>query len=116
MGRQASSQKAQSMIELTDRAITHIMKNLRAEGEMSRVGLKPSGCAGFEYEIDWTNTFSESDSVHDFGKFKIVVDDMSAPMIQGSTLDVITDGINTTVKLINPKEINSCGCGASVQF
>ena len=60
--------------------------------------------------------YDETDTVCDFGKFKILIDDMSAEYIKGSTLDVIQEGINTTVKLINPKEINSCGCGASVQF
>ena len=52
----------------------------------------------------------------DFGKFGVIVDINSQPMIDGSTIDVIHDGINTNVKIINPKEINSCGCGASVQF
>ena len=104
------------MIDLTDAAITHIMKNLRREGEIVRVGLKPAGCAGFEYIIDWTHTVNEQDTIIDFGKFSIAVDDQSADMIKGSTLDVVTEGINTTVKLINPQETNSCGCGLSVQF
>jgi iron-sulfur cluster assembly protein len=104
------------MIELTDKAISHIMNNMRYPGEMIRVGVKPAGCAGFEYVIDWTKNYDETDTVCDFGKFKILIDDMSAEYIKGSTLDVIQEGINTTVKLINPQEINSCGCGASVQF
>lgn len=104
------------MIDLTDRAITHIMNNLRSEGEYVRVALKPSGCAGFEYIIDWDNDVKKDDIIIDFGKFGVIIDCLSAPMIDGSTIDVITEGINTNVKLINPKEINSCGCGASVQF
>ena len=104
------------MIDLTDRAITHVMNNLRREGEYVRVKLQPSGCAGFEYNIDWDNNVSADDIIIDFGKFGVLIDCLSAPMVEGSTLDVITEGINTTVKLINPKETNSCGCGASVQF
>ena len=104
------------MIDLTDRAITHVMNNLRAEGEYVRIGLMPAGCTGFEYKIDWDNDVSADDIIIDFGKFGVVIDVMSAPMREGSTLDVITEGINTTVKVLNPKETNSCGCGASVQF
>ena len=104
------------MIELTDNAISHIMKNMRYPGEMIRIGVKPAGCAGFEYIIDWTKQYDETDTVCDFGKFQILIDDMSAEYIKGSTLDVIQEGINTTVKLINPKEVNSCGCGMYVQF
>ena len=104
------------MIDLTDRAITHIMNNLRTEGEYVRVGLKPAGCTGFEYIIDWDKDLTEDDMVIDFGKFSVIIDITSQPMLDGSTIDVISEGINTTVKVINPKEINKCGCGASVQF
>ena len=104
------------VIDLTDRAITHIMKNLRTEGEYVRVGLKPAGCTGFEYIIDWEKDVTEDDIIIDFGKFSIIIDILSQPMIDGSTIDVIEDGMNTNVKVINPKEINQCGCGASVQF
>ena len=104
------------MIDLTDRAITHVMKNLRAEGEYVRVGLTPAGCTGFEYKIDWDNDVSADDIIIDFGKFGVVIDVMSAPMVEGSTIDVVQEGMNTTVKIINPKETNSCGCGASVNF
>jgi len=104
------------MIDLTDRAITHIMNNLRSEGEYVRVGLKPAGCTGFEYIIDWDKDLTEDDMIIDFGKFSVIIDINSQPMIDGSTIDVIQDGINTNVKVINPKEINQWGCGASVQF
>ena len=104
------------MIELTDKAILHIMNNMSYPDAMIRVGVKPAGCAGFEYVIDWTKNYDETDTVCDFGKFKILIDDMSAEYIKGSTLDVIQEVINTTVKLIYTQEINSCGCGASVQF
>ena len=103
------------MIDLTDRAITHIMKNLRAEGEYIRIGLKPAGCTGFEYIIDW-DKLTEDDIIIDFGKFGVIIDINSQPMLDGSTIDVIEDGINTNVKVINPKELNQCGCGASVNF
>lgn len=92
------------------------MKNLRTEGEYVRVGLKPAGCTGFEYIIDWEKDVTEDDIIIDFGKFSIIIDILSQPMIDGSTIDVIEDGMNTNVKVINPKEINQCGCGASVQF
>ena len=69
------------MIDLTDRAITHIMNNLRSEGEYVRVGLKPAGCTGFEYIIDWDNDVTEDDMIIDFGKFGVIIDIHSQPMI-----------------------------------
>ena len=52
----------------------------------------------------------------DYGKFKIVVDDISLPFLNGSTLDYQREGLNEFFKIINPNEIASCGCGVSVQF
>ena len=81
-----------------------------------RLGLKPAGCTGFEYEIKWDEIINDSDYTEDFGNFKVSIDELSYPKIQGSTVDVIEDGINKNVKIINPQEVSSCGCGASVNF
>ena len=102
------------MIELTDNAISHIMKNMRYPGEMIRIGVKPAGCAGFEYIIDWTKQYDETDTVCDFGKFQILIDDMSAEYIKGSTLDVIQEGINTFIGNEHQYIINRTGVGIDV--
>ena len=49
-------------------------------------------------------------------KFKIIISNESLPYLENSTLDYVTDGINTTFKLLNPNETGSCGCGISVSF
>ena len=71
---------------------------------------------GYEYVIEHTNTITPNDTVLDFGKFKIVVDDYSVPFLKGSTLDYVREGLNECFKIFNPNEITSCGCGVSVQF
>ena len=81
-----------------------------------RLGVTGGGCAGFEYYIEYVESIAESDTVLDYGKFNIVVDAVSLPYLEGSTLDWVVDGINEYFKIINPKEVSSCGCGVSVQF
>ena len=34
----------------------------------------------------------------------------------GMDVDVVSEGINKTVRILNPQETASCGCGASVNF
>ena len=105
------------MLELTNKAISHAVK-VTAENNKTdiRIGLKKTGCAGYEYVIDWCKSVETEDHILDYGKFKIIISNESLPYLENSTLDYVTDGINTTFKLLNPNETGSCGCGISVSF
>lgn len=105
------------MIELTDAAILKAIERTGTKGrDAIRLGVTGGGCAGYEYIIGYADSISSEDTVLDFGKFKIVVDQLSQPYLEGSTLDWIKEGLNEYFKIINPKEISSCGCGVSVSF
>ena len=106
-------------IELTNEAIKKSFERCREftpEESNIRLGVTGGGCSGYEYVIEYTNNISPNDNVVDYGKFKIVVDDISLPFLNGSTLDYQREGLNEFFKIINPNEIASCGCGVSVQF
>ena len=105
------------MIELTDAAILKaIERTSEASRQNIRLGVTGGGCAGYEYIIEYADTPNQNDLVEDYGKFKLVVDKMSLPYLEGATLDWVKDGINEYFKIINPQELSSCGCGVSVQF
>jgi len=105
------------MIEVTDEAITQILK-LQEEKQFDyiRLGIQPAGCAGFEYVFIDTSTLDVSDTVLDYGKFSFIVDHNSKEFIEGMTLDYVQEGLNKMFKFINPKAVASCGCGESVTF
>ena len=48
--------------------------------------------------------------------FKIAIEKMSLPMIDGATLDWKVNGINEEFTFRNPNEQNRCGCGVSAYF
>ena len=102
------------MIEVTD---TAIQKLIEKKVGFIRLGVKGGGCAGYEYYIeDASDYINMSDKLVDYGKFNVVLDEMSVPYLSGSTLDWVKDGLNEYFKIINPKEVSSCGCGVSIQF
>lgn len=102
------------MIEVTD---TAIQKLIDKKVGFIRLGVKGGGCAGYEYYIEDTSSYiSMSDKLQNYGKFTVVLDEMSIPYLSGSTLDWVKDGLNEYFKIINPKEESSCGCGVSIQF
>jgi len=102
------------MLEVSDSAINQLLKK---DVKFIRLGVKGGGCAGYEYYIeDTTSYINMSDKLENYGKFTVVVDEMSVPFLSGSTLDWVQDGLNEFFKIINPKEESSCGCGVSIQF
>lgn len=105
------------MIELTNAAISKAIERTSENGRGAiRLGVTGGGCAGYEYIIEYAGVIGSDDTVEDYGKFKLVIDNMSLPYLEGSTLDWVKDGINEYFKIINPQEVSSCGCGVSVQF
>ena len=105
------------MIELTDEAIQQFRKKTRDNGHDSiRVGVKGGGCGGYEYVIDYADSVHDDDHILDFGKFLIVVDPISIPYLDGSTLDYVSEGLNSQFKFANPNVAMACGCGLSVVF
>lgn len=101
------------MIEVTDNAI---QKLIEKEVNFIRLGVTGGGCAGYEYFIEHAEPISDNDTLVDYGKFNVVVDEMSKPYLSGSTLDWVKEGLNEMFRIINPKEESVCGCGISVQF
>ena len=98
---------------------TRVAKHLAAQlakhpGAVAvRLAALPSGCSGFRYRVDPTDTVQEGDSVFDSGGVRIVVDATSLPYMQGITLDVVDEGLSRRLRFDNPNARQTCGCGES---
>lgn len=104
-------------IELTDAAISKAIEKTQGDCRQNiRLGVAPSGCAGHKYVIELADTINECDIVLEYDKFRIVMDEHSAPFLIGAKLDWVKEGLNESFKIINPNEDYSCGCGLSVTF
>ena len=105
------------MVEFTDAAILKAIERTENDSrDTIRLGVTGGGCAGFEYIIGYADSVGNDDTILDYGKFKIAINEMSKPYLKDSTLDWVREGLNEYFKIINPNEIASCGCGVSVQF
>lgn len=104
------------MIEVTDKALQQLAS--REVGEGITIALMPGGCAGFEYKMDYIGEriLDSNWTVLNYPTFKIAVDKMSIPYLEGSTLDWEQNGINEEFVFRNPNEQSRCGCGVSAIF
>lgn len=103
-------------VTLTPAAIDKVRELVAEEGEPElalRMAVRPGGCSGFSYDMFFDSEIDERDIVEDFGGVRVVVDDQSVTMLQGSTLDYKDGLMGAGFAINNPNVTRSCGCGNS---
>ncbi len=103
-------------ISLTDSAAERVRSYLarRGHGVGLRLGVRKTGCSGFAYVVDYADDVGEGDIVFDGADgVKVVVDGEALPMIDGTEVDFVRDGINEAFRFRNPNVAGECGCGES---
>jgi iron-sulfur cluster assembly protein len=81
-----------------------------------RIGIKGAqGCNGFKYRIECAEFISEGDDVQFDcqNNVFIVIDAKSMRHLDGATLLWVDDSKSRGLKLINPNQKTTCGCGDS---
>lgn len=102
-------------IALTDRAAQHVKNYLGKQGAdlKLRVGVKPTGCSGYQYVVEAAASINDSDKQFESKGIDIVIDDLSFQYLTGTELDYIKEGLNEGFRFNNPNVQETCGCGES---
>jgi len=102
-------------ISLTSSAATRVRSFLekRGSGVGLRIGVRKSGCSGWAYTIDYADSVEPDDVVFDREGVKVIVDNDSLELIDGTEVDFVKDGLNEAFKFRNPNVKGECGCGES---
>lgn len=106
------------MITLTEEA-AHAARRMMADQDLNagetgiRMSVKPSGCSGYSYHLDFENSPSEGDEVVEQHGLRIFVDPQSLPMLRGMEVDWKGGLLGAGFKFRNPMAQRTCGCGES---
>ena len=101
------------VIDLTNEAITKLLEKT-TENKNIKIGVKTTGCSGFQYLFDYLNGDPIEDDIElNYGKFSIWIDQPSVEYLYGMTLDYQINEINEGFIFINPNAKAYCGCGES---
>ncbi len=103
-------------VGLTDAARDKVRSLLEQEGRDDlrlRIAVQPGGCSGLIYQLFFDERTLENDAIVDFDGVEVVVDQMSVPYLNGSTI-----GFEDTIQkqgftIDNPNAQGSCACGDS---
>ena len=85
----------------------------RGHGVGLRLAVRKTGCSGFAYVVNYADEIHPEDAVFEARGVKVVVDPLSLPLIDGTLVDFVKQGLNEAFKFQNPKAKGECGCGES---
>lgn len=102
-------------IALTPSAAERVKSFLavRGRGLGLRLGVRKTGCSGFAYVINYADDVHPDDVVFEDRGVKVFVDAESLPLVDGTTVDFVKQGLNEAFRFQNPNIKGECGCGES---
>jgi iron-sulfur cluster assembly accessory protein len=113
---QAPAEATTHGVLLSDVAASKVKSLLEQEGRDDlrlRVGVQPGGCSGLIYQLYFDERTLDGDLVRDFDGVEVVVDRMSAPYLEGATIDFADTIEKQGFTIDNPNAGSSCACGDS---
>jgi len=78
-----------------------------------RIAVQPGGCAGLRYQLFFDDRSLDGDLVKDFSGITLAVDRMSAPYVEGASIDFVDTIEKQGFTIDNPNATGSCACGDS---
>ncbi len=102
-------------ISLTDSAADRVRTYLdtRGKGVGLRLGITQTGCSGYSYVINYADEVAPDDVVFEDKGVTVVVDPEALPLIDGTEVDFVKNGLNEAFSFRNPNVTGECGCGES---
>lgn len=108
------------ILNITTSAATKIQEQLkkRGSGYGIRTGVRPSGCNGYSYILEFVDQLPEQSEYSVFyanndANSRVFVLDKDYPFLNGATLDYVKNGLNEGFEFRNPNSRDTCGCGES---
>ncbi|AOW92887.1 iron-sulfur cluster insertion protein ErpA [Rhodococcus sp. WMMA185] len=103
-------------VKMTEAASAKAKALLDQEGRDDlalRIAVQPGGCAGLRYQLFFDDRNLDGDLVVDFGGVSLAVDRMSAPYVEGASIDFVDTIEKQGFTIDNPNATGSCACGDS---
>ncbi len=107
------AQVSTSLIEVTDAAVEKL-KAILAEEEAKEAALRvmvvPNG-QSLEYMLTLETEPKEDDLLCEFSGVRVVIDEDSAPLMEGAQIDYVEDLMRSGFTISNPNFPTGGGCG-----
>ena len=108
----------ETLLDLTPFAAQKVKELMAEEPDgdtlVLRVAIQGGGCSGFQYGLGFDTGVAEGDHELQLEGVHIVVDQFSAPYLQGARIDYLTGLQESGFKIDNPNAVSSCASRSRV--
>ena len=113
----------QLQLDVTSSAQDFIRNQMRGQqAQFIRLGIEESGCNGFMYTLDFTQSPEDEDlCIEVSNDLSIFVSPNKAELVHGTCIDLEVEGLNSNIVFKNPNAFSYCGyvtvitCGTKVR-
>lgn len=103
-------------VSVSPAAVAHFRRQLDISeaARAVRLSVKESGCTGYMYVIDLVSDINDNDELLALGDgVDLAIDRGSLAIVEGTQIDLVTEGVNRQLRFLNPNTADQCGCGES---
>ena len=101
------------LTEVAANKVNHLLANETEDDLSLRISVAPGGCSGLRYQLALDDRALDGDVVKEYFGVKVVTDRMSAPYLNGATIDFVDTIEQQGFTIDNPNAQGSCACGDS---
>ncbi len=107
-----------AIVSVTDKAAEKakaILSERGIENGALRVFVVGGGCSGYQYGMAIARNREAGDIAVEASGVTILVDEESAPLLEGAEVDYVEDLMKSGFTIFNPNAVKTCACGTSFQ-
>src|ERR1051326_7910999 len=108
-----TSERRITISDSAARRIAALKTQEAAEGAFLRIAVSGGGCSGFQYGLSFDEERNPDDVVFEDGGVRVVVDEVSLDLLNGSEVDFVEDLMGAPFQIKTRSAASSCGCGNS---
>jgi iron-sulfur cluster assembly protein len=108
----------EAIVTVTDKAAEKakiILAERGVENGALRVFVVGGGCSGYQYGMAIARNQEAGDLAIQVNGVTILVDEDSAPLLDGAEVDYVEDLMKSGFTIFNPNAVKTCACGSSFQ-
>ncbi len=92
----------------------HVSKQLSSEHAAALLlHVTESGCNGYMYSLKFVDAVPRDAHIFEFDGVKVLIENEHWNLLRGTHIDLVTEGLNSTLRFENPNADTHCGCGES---